>query len=192
MNLCRYFLICLAIVIISCKNDVPERPTPLIKENTEYEENPLKRERIEEMKKKSKNINVPALRAQAISILNYRAEKDTNSYAIIEADIWEYEFVYNGEMSKPGEYTGTWIDFLKDGTYEYGKYSELQGSGRFSYHFERGELLMVDNDSSMKPQEWTVKAVGDVMVLVGTATYKDNAIQMKLMRVNDKIRTKSN
>ena len=44
---------------------------------------------------------------------------------------------------------------------------------------------MVVNDSNKKPQEYEAKFAGDVMVLVGTATYKDNAFQMKLERIPD-------
>ena len=155
----------------------------------EVVQNPLKAERIEEMKKKTKSVNIPKLRGQALSILEFRAKNDADSYAIVEADVWEYEFVYDGEMSKPDDYKGVWIDFLPDGTYEYGRYNDIQGSGKYNYHFERGELLMLDDDTSLKPQEWTVKSVGDAMVLVGTATYKDNAIQMKLERVKESIKT---
>ncbi|MBT8234423.1 MAG: hypothetical protein HKO66_15035 [Saprospiraceae bacterium] len=191
MKLYTYFIFCLCFAVLSCKNDTPERPKPLITNNEQLEgieENPIKRERLEEMKKKSKVNNVPAMRVQALSILNHRLKKDSNSYAIIEADVWEYNFVFDGEMSKPGEYDKSWIDFKPDATYEYGKGSTVLGSGKYNYHFDRSELLLVDNDSSQKPQEWSVKNAGDVMILVGTSTYRDNSMQMKLERVKESIK----
>ena len=191
MKLYTYSIIMSTLLLLSCKNDGPERPKSMLgddSENTQYLENPLKRERIEEMKKKSKAVDIPKLRGQALSILDYRAKNDSSTYAIIEADVWEYQFIFDGEMSKPDQYKGVWIDFLSDGTYEYGTNSKVDGSGRYNYHFERGELLMVDDQNSVKPQEWDVKNAGDAMVLIGTATYKDNAIQMKLERVNPSIR----
>lgn len=180
--------------MISCKNEAPNRPKPMGNgANTESSivENPIKRERLEEMKKKSKTNNIPAMRVQALSILNHRMKKDSSTYAIIDADVWEYKFVFSGEMSKPGEYEGTWIDFKRDHTYEYGKGSKVMGYGKYNYHLDRNELLIVDNDDSQKPQEWSVKNAGDVMILVGTSTYKDNAIQMKLERVKESIKTDS-
>lgn len=194
MKLYSYFFICLTIVLFSCKNDVPERPASLMTDGNDSEivQDPIKQQRVEELRKKSKAVDVPALRGQAASILEFRSKNGEDSYAIIEADVWEYKFIYDGEMSDPGEYDGVWIDFLPDGSYEYGKGTEVQGGGRYNYHFERGELLMLDNDASEKPTEWSVKSAGDAMVLVGTATYKDNAIQMKLERVNESIRRRAN
>ena len=178
-------------MLLSCKNDSPERPDSILgdgQDNSELAENPLKRERIEEMKKKSKAVDVPKLRSQALSIIEYREKQDSNSYAIIEADVWEYQFVFDGEMSEQGAYKGVWIDFLPDGRYQYGENSSVDGSGRYNFHFERNELLMLDDQNNVKPQEWSVKTAGDAMVLVGTATYKDNSIQMKLERVKETIR----
>lgn len=149
------------------------------------------KERLSSLKKEENPGNVGALRAQALSILNHRLKNNPESYAIIEAGIWEYQFVFDGKMSERGAYEGVWIDFKPDFTYDYGKYNQVNGSGRYNYHFERGELLMIDNDNSMKPQEWTVKNAGDAMVLVGTPTYKDNSIQMKLDRVDASMRSQS-
>jgi len=177
--------------LISCKNDAPSRPQPLTDgalTSAEFMENPIKRERLEEMKKKSKVNNIPAMRVQALSILNHRLKKDSSTMAIIEADVWEYKFVFKGEMSKPGEYDKTWIDFKRDHTYEYGKASKILGTGKYNYLLDRNELLLVDDDASQKPQEWSVKNAGDVMILVGTSTYKDNSMQMKLERVKESIK----
>ena len=174
------FLIPLALVI-SCQNQ---------NSKSDSEGGPVSpnQERLSSLKKGKDSGNIPAQRAQALSILNHRMKNNPESYAIIEADVWEYQFVFDGEMSEKGEYAGIWIDFKPDFTYEYGKLTEVRGSGKYNYHFERSELLMVDNLPSAKPQEWSVKNAGDAMVLVGTALYGDNSVQMKLQRVPDSIR----
>jgi len=185
-----YLLFSLFFVILSCKKE-NNAPNNQVEKVAEEDFNPLKRERIEELKKKPQGATaseVASMRQQALSIINHRLKNGEESYAIIEADVWEYEFYFKGEMSKPGEYAGVWIDFKPDNTYEYGHLQDVQGAGRYSYQFDREELLMVDNNSNEKPQEWQVKAAGDAMVLVGTHIYKDNAIQMKLSRVKDTIR----
>lgn len=189
MKLLRYFYIILAFSLISCNTDKAKKPGS-VQDNSQIKENQQYKDRVEGLKKKSPEQNIPALRAQALSILNYRLQKDSSSYAIIEADTWEYKFVFNGAMSKPGEYDGAWIDFKKDATYTYGKKNQVLGYGKYNYSFERAELLMVDNEESEKPQEWSVKNAGDAMVLVGTSTYKDNSTQMKLERVKDAIQTR--
>jgi len=128
-------------------------------------------------------------RANALSILDFRNKKtEGKSFSIIEADTWEYEFVYTkGNMSKEGEYTGIWVDFKPDMNYSYGKNKLVEGTGKYHYDSDEAVLLMIDDDVSKKPQEWTAKFAGDAMVLVGTNSYNDNSIQMKLARVADSV-----
>lgn len=127
-----------------------------------------------------------AEKGTAASILNFRINEDPNIVPILEADTWEYKFVFDGEkMSKEGDYAGQWIDFKEDHSYAYGENGKVTGSGRYHYSFDSSILLMVDNDSNKKAQEYEAKFAGDVMVLVGTSTYKDNAFQMKLERIPD-------
>lgn len=195
MKVYTYLLFTLCFMLVSCKNEnnaANNTANQQVEKVAEEDFNPLKRDkRLENLKKKAEGNSpseIASMRQQALSIINHRLKNGEESYAIIEADVWEYEFYFKGEMSKPGEYKGVWIDFKPDNTYEYGHLKEVQGAGRFSYQFDRGELLMVDNNSNQKPQEWQVKAAGDALVLVGTHIYKDNAIQMKLGRVSDSIR----
>ena len=179
-NLALVFVICT--LLISCKGD-NKKP-----ENTNSDPDI---ERLKNLGDDDNKANLASQRSQALSILNYRLKDNPEPYAIVEADLWEYEFVFDGQMSKPGEYEGVWIDFKPDFTYEYGRNSEVLGSGRYHYHFDRGELLMVDNQSDLKPREWSVKSAGDAMVLIGTRTYGDNSIQMKLVRKPDSLRQPS-
>ena len=88
-------------------------------------------------------------------------------------------------MSKEGDFDGQWIDFKNDHTYVYGTNGTTNGSGRYHYSLDKALVLMVDNDSSKKAQEYDAKFAGDVMVLVGTTTYNDNSVQMKLERIPD-------
>ena len=190
MKVYTYLLISIFFCFTSCKNDTNSAKTQ-VEKIAEEDFNPLKRERIQAMKKEkveSSSSEIASMRQQALSIINHRLKKGEKSFAIIEADTWEYEFYFKGEMSKPGEYAGVWIDFKPDNTYEYGHLKDVQGAGRYSYQFDRGELLMVDNNANQKPQEWQAKVAGDALVLVGTSLYKDNATQMKLSRVPDSIR----
>ena len=123
----------------------------------------------------------------ALSILEFRMkENNGNTYPIIEADTWEYKFVYDGDgMSPEGAYDGQWIDFKADHSYVYGENENIKGSGRYHYSLGKGLVVMVDSDVSKKAQEYEAKFAGDVMVLVGTATYGDNSYQMKLERIPD-------
>ncbi len=197
-------LLCFCVLLTSCKNDVPQRPESLLKtpetQNSDRIKTKLNNPILQQAQDKHNELEkartadpklVAAQRAQALSIINHRLKQNSESYAIVEADTWEYQFLHDGEMSKPGEYDGVWIDYKADHTYTYGHYSEIKGSGKYNYHSERSEILMVDDDTSKKPEEWTTKHAGDIMIRVGTATYKDNHIQMKLVRVPDDIQKQS-
>lgn len=129
----------------------------------------------------------PKMRSQALGILEHRIKNDAQTYAVIEAGVLNYDFIHDGrKISKRDDYIGDWIDFKDDFTYDYGTYSETRGEGRYHYRTDINQLVMVDNNKNQNPQEWSVKVGGDVLVLVGTSTYKNNAYQMKLSRSDNK------
>ncbi len=182
------FYTLLIFLTIGCKEEPPTQPT---------KSDPSADPAIEEIKRlmrtgeeinASDKMDIPGLRAQALAILNHRLKTHKETYAIIESGVWEYEFVFDGKMSEPGRYNGVWIDFKNDHTYEYGTRGNIEGGGRYNYHFDRGELVLVDNNKGRRPQEFTVKIQNDVMVLVGTITYGDRNTQMKLDKVTEAIR----
>lgn len=166
----------------ACKTDANTEnvvdAAPIAEKNV----NPNKGEKV------NSELNIPGLRAQALSILNHRLKSNPKTYAIIDHDLWEYKFVFDGKMSAPGEYNGVWIDFYEDHTYQYGKRNQVNGSGRYNYHIDRGELLLVDNDTSKKPLEYKAKIANGAMILEGTNTYRDRHVQMKLENVTDKLK----
>lgn len=178
------FLVFTTILLIfsACKTDSntdnPVASAPIAEKNV----NPNKRGKV------NSKLNIPELRAQALSILNHRLKSEPKTYAIIDHDLWEYKFVFDGKMSAQGEYNGVWIDFHEDHTYEYGKRNVVNGSGRYNYHIDRGELLLVDNDSTKKPEEYKAKLANGAMILEGTITYRDRHVQMKLENVTDKLK----
>lgn len=129
----------------------------------------------------------PKMRSQALGILDHRIKNYPETYAVVEAGVLNYEFVHNGrEISKKGAYDGAWIDFKDDFTYDYGSFDETEGAGRYHFRSDINQLVMIDNNKAQNPQEWSVKIGGDVLILVGTSTYGNNAYQMKLLRSNEK------
>lgn len=198
------YLSLISLIIISCTSD-PTRPksTVAISPAAQQSNTVAQEERVitepktssdtsprERLRYKVKLKDAKAIakhRASALNILNYRLKNDNSYMAMIEADTWEYAFVFDGEMSPLGVHDGIWIDFKKDHTYTYGKNNIIQGTGKYNYQLERGELLMIDDKPGTKPEEWTIKSADDTMIMVGTATYNDNHIQMKLVKTTDRI-----
>lgn len=195
------YLFLVIISLTACNSDV-KRPAPLNAHAQEPQETVVEkkvevkestdttpRERLEYRVKLTDPTKIAADRASALSILNHRLKSKPKTAAMIEAMTWEYAFVYDGEMSAPDVFAGVWVDFKPDHTYTYGKLSQIHGTGKYNYHVDREELLMIDDNSKKKPEEWKVLSAGETMVLQGTATYRDNYIQMKLVKVSDNIQS---
>lgn len=127
---------------------------------------------------------IKKFRAQAETILASRLEKQPNIPAIIDVGTFFYEFIVKGsEVSEVGTLDNMWVDYKGNNTYSYGHNKDVQGGGRYHYNGDEAILLMIDDDSTIKPQEFNAKHAGDSMVLVGRPTYKDNNMQMKLAKV---------
>lgn len=123
-------------------------------------------------------------RIAAMEALNFRMKESGNkSYTIMDKDIWVYDgVVKNSDMVTGDSLGGRWIDFKDDLTYEYGRYDQKEGTGKYFYGMEKAFLLLIDDNEGMKPQEFEVKMNNDMLVIVGHYTYKDNNMQAKLNR----------
>jgi hypothetical protein len=130
-------------------------------------------------------INVPALYSQAEAILKFREENSPSKYAIIDVGVWNYDGIFkSGQMLKPDAVAGRWIDFDQFGKYEFGYKSEIQGKGRYHYDNNKSTLLLLNDDKSKKPEEYTVRLVNGIMIIQGMDTYMDNGFQAKLSKVD--------
>ena len=130
-------------------------------------------------------------RQSATPIVNHRNKESGNkSVAILTQDKWAYEGIFKGsEFVRMDSTHVKWIDFKDNLTYEYGENKEVKGSGIYAYNFDTGVLLLVDNEITMKPYEYKVKAHNDLIILEGMSTYQDHNIQAKLVRITeDKIK----
>lgn len=196
MNVFRFLLGFAVICFMSCGGDNSSAKTSSKSDETALK-NPLKNVPVKENAKGEKvsddkldlimrtsaDRDYTAKRPEAIAILEHRIANDPENYPIVEQGIFEYEMVHDGtSMSKYGEYEGNWIDFQEGHTYVFGKNKETQGGGRYHYDFNKGLMLMVDNDKDANPQEWKCMRKAHVMILVGNEIYGNNNYQMKLVQ----------
>lgn len=173
---------CLSL-LLACNNTPKDQEQP--QDNTLSAKN-ISADKISKKEKEPIGFN-PKWRSKALVVLDYRIQNENKTYAIIDANILEYQHVYDGSrMSRPEEQFGNWIDFKEDFTYDYGNFDNIQGAGRYHYSQDKKILLMIDNREDENPQEWNIKSAGDVIIMVGSHTYKNNAFQMKLERVPER------
>jgi len=189
-------MILTSIALASCKQKTAENPPVATAEeilanstNDQYaSESDIPRgiRIVKNMRDKIPLSDIAPMNQEAEAIFAHRiknAEKKT--WSVMTAGYYEYAFVFNGkEMSKPGEHAGRWLNFKEDNTYDYGYYSDVQGSGKYYFDLDDELLLMVDNNKNIKPNEYKCKPVNDVCILIGTEVYKDNNFQCKIERVD--------
>ena len=76
--------------------------------------------------------------------------------------------------------TGEYFDFRDDFSYRWLVSDSLYEKGRYHYQFDKDLLLLLPDQEDHFPSEWMVKSAGDVIVLVGTATFKNNNTQIRM------------
>lgn len=124
-------------------------------------------------------------RQAALSILEHRIKSSKPGMTnVLEKDVWHIEAFLSGDAVTFGiDLKGFWIDFQDNNKYAYGSFDATLGTGRYVYSTENGnQLLLLDDDRRIKPQEFEVMYNNDSAALVGQSTYHDNNMQVKMNR----------
>jgi hypothetical protein len=132
-------------------------------------------------------MEVANYRKSAYDIVHHRNKELGNKvYTILAKDSWKYDGIFKGSsFIQPDSLHTRWINFKDNLTYEYGQDREVKGKGIYTYNFDTGLLLMLDDNTTIKPNEYNVKAHNELIILEGQSTYEDNNIQAKLVRIPD-------
>lgn len=127
---------------------------------------------------------IQVYRVSAAGILDHRIKSvKTKTVTPLDKDLWHVEAVLKGsDMTFGDNLKGAWIDFADNNTYKYGSYEVINGGGKYHYDTENILLLMLDDDTRVKPQEFQTLLNNDGLVLVGSQVYGDNNMQVKMER----------
>lgn len=183
MRVILLLFICLFTLLTGCKENWGENKV------TETENKAIVQDTLmsASMAKKPESAQIKQMNEQALAILQYRRENKPKNYAIIDVGVWAYEAAFkDGAMSKPGEYDGHWIDFDENNNYEFGIKNQVKGSGKYHYDNDSQLLLLVNNNPEVKPEEYELKLVNDIMIMMGKTTYQDNGFQAKLVKISER------
>lgn len=134
--------------------------------------------------------DVYTFRKSAYDIVHHRNKELGNKvFTILVKDTWQYEGIFKGSSFVQSDSTQIkWVNFKDNLTYVYGLNKEVKGKGIYSYNFDTGLLLMLDDNTAIKPHEYNVKIHNDLIILEGQSTYSDNNIQGKLVRIPDVVK----
>jgi hypothetical protein len=131
-----------------------------------------------------KDSMVQVYRKAAEPIINDRISKAAaNTTTALEKDNWHVEaFLKGSNMTFGSDVKGFWIDFQENNKYQYGSFDKTLGGGKYHYGTDSSLLLLVDDDTRIKPQEFKILNNGDGLVLQGHIIYADNNMQVKMNR----------
>jgi hypothetical protein len=89
---------------------------------------------------------------------------------------------------EPGEnsFKGQWLDLEPDGTFEKGKLGKTDYTGVWTYDHEKSLLTLYPDPKTEKNTQWNIKYNDDIVILIGTPKYGDNATQIQLVRQAEK------
>ena len=121
-------------------------------------------------------------RAFATSMLNKYMENDPEPMQILAGRTFDidYRIVVNQEPDNK-KIEGEWIRFSQQFTFEWYKDSKLYQRGDYFYGMKTDLLLLLSLNEQDFPSEWKLKSAGDVIVLIGTSTFKNNNTQMRMV-----------
>jgi hypothetical protein len=105
-----------------------------------------------------------------------------HDYNFLTDKLLHYQAAFGGEKNSEQPYKDEWIDFDPDGTFKAGKLKQQTHTGKWGYNHDTKTLIIMPDDISYKISEWKVMFNDQMLVWVGTTTYGDNPIQLKLVR----------
>lgn len=106
-----------------------------------------------------------------------------HDYTFLTDKVLIYQAAFGGEKGGAQPYKDEWIDFDKDGTFKAGKLDKQTHTGKWGYNHDTKTLVIKPDDTAAhKISEWKVMFNDQMLVWVGTTTYGDNPIQIKLVR----------
>lgn len=127
--------------------------------------------------------NAPATPQQTPNQTVEKPLTEGHDYTFLTDKILIYEMAFGGEKyGKEQPYKDEWIDLQPDGTFKAGKLKKQTHTGLWSYNHDAQTLFLRPDTKDFKMSEWKVMHNNDMIVWVGTQTYGDNPIQIKLVR----------
>jgi len=172
-------LAALACLMIACKPDGTSKGVP--EDIAEDKIFPLS------IELKGAYTDLDHIRAQALSIIDYRIQNSDKALSMMTSGYWWPEFVYHsGSISGEGHYDGYWIKYGDDFTYTYGVYGDTWGSGKYHYGLDNQELMLLDNDVELEPKVFQGNYNGELMSYIGKHTFGvNNGMQIKMVPLEE-------
>ena len=175
-----YYFVVAAILCIACK----EQPTQASTDRVVNEDSGNVIHTAPAEISPANKAKIDNSRSHAYALIESRSQGE-DAYSMLVVGWWMYEAIFTGgERPKPVE-PGYYIKFEDDFSYSYGQYQDVQGGGKYHLTFNTDDdpkLIMVDDNPSKYPEEWSILSKENVLILVGSNYFGNNPKQMKLKK----------
>ena len=197
------FLTCIAFLflITSCKDNTPSRGSKSDKnykpemglvpmeygQSFDLQKEEKIKEKIGQNAKKVEAFTMsPELirswQSQAAKEIEAEAKASNNkSFASLTIKPWVIDAMVVDQFADKSVHEGRWIRFKDDLTYDYGKYSDVLGKGKYYYNPDKEIITVLDDNLDVKPIEFGVGWDMGFVVIGGTKKYGDDGIMVKLI-----------
>jgi hypothetical protein len=171
----RIIILLIAFLLIwgqSCKNDKAGKDLPEIETSGNLD--------TAGYTKLEGNRSVSSERALATNMLDgyYKENKPTQEF--FTTRYFVVDAAHQVKDSSTTLMSGEWFVLSEDWTYKWYKKKELLHSGKYYFTQEKPTLLFLSDNEEFFPSEWTVAGHDDVVILIGTSTFRNNDTQIKL------------
>ena len=164
MNKITFILLTVSLILVSCQSDPKSDQGVTSETGSEIQK------------------STPVKRPMANAIPRPNPE-ETRAWSILTVDMWHYKFAMSvTETPDENIYEGYWIDFEDDFSYKKGYYDKVVAEGYYAYDNDTKILEIIPEQGDDEPSQWTVKTNGEVIILIGTSKFGNNATQIKLER----------
>lgn len=118
---------------------------------------------------------------------NFNRGPDARAWSILTADLWHYNFALSvTDTPTDNIYEGYWLNFEDDFSYEKGYYDQVIAKGEYDYNNDTKILEMIPTEGDDEPSQWSIKTNGEVIIMIGTSKYGNNATQIKIVREKER------
>ncbi len=149
------------------------RTQDIVPENEDKKLTPVKVER-----------NIAADRKTAEAEINEQNNTEKTPF-FLTTNYYVVDYLISG-ASAPKDVTkkGEWFKFERDKSYTHGFFEKIAEKGK--YKFENKILLLYPDDKNLFPSEWRIKNSKDVIVMIGTSKFRNNATQKHTQNLKEK------
>ena len=110
------------------------------------------------------------------------AATEGHDYTFLTHQLFHFKDAYGGPKGAEQPFKDQWIDLDPNGTFKAGKLKQETHTGKWSYNHDTKILLLKPDVNTFPMSEWRVMHNEQMMVWLGTQTYGNNPLQVKLVR----------